>query len=374
MPRPPGPSPPSDPGGRGARRRGQVEAEGPSPPPSGAGIRYSTGTRRRARALPLSDDRIPGDGSWTRETRRNEGRWFTLAPGGGRIPEAPSAPRSSGTLFPGGGGEGRALHHLPRRRTHPGAEPPHLDHDWVPTSSPSRWSPPSWATSTSGHAQARPAGREHGVPRGGGARPPRRARDAPPPGARPPGGRRRAESLRAHPHPGSGGPRGLRVKRIPGTPHPRVLLPFLWAFLRDRRRFILLGAPARRTGGAAPEACRRPHRRIASLGPTFIKLAQIFSARADLFPEPYLSRIGTLQDQVPPVPPPPPARSSRRNSGAPSSPSSRSSTRTPGGGLPRTGPPGPVPGARRWSSRSSAPGWRPWWPWTSTSPSGSSSG
>lgn len=39
---------------------------------------------------------------------------------------------------------------------------------------------------------------------------------------------------------------------------------------------------------------------IASLGPTFVKLAQIFGARADLVPEPYLSAIGTLQDQVPP--------------------------------------------------------------------------
>ena len=41
---------------------------------------------------------------------------------------------------------------------------------------------------------------------------------------------------------------------------------------------------------------------IASLGPTFIKLAQVFSARADIIAEPYLSAIGTLQDQVPPVP------------------------------------------------------------------------
>jgi predicted unusual protein kinase regulating ubiquinone biosynthesis (AarF/ABC1/UbiB family) len=41
---------------------------------------------------------------------------------------------------------------------------------------------------------------------------------------------------------------------------------------------------------------------IASLGPTFIKLAQVFSSRADIFPEPYLSAIGRLQDQVPPDP------------------------------------------------------------------------
>ncbi len=41
---------------------------------------------------------------------------------------------------------------------------------------------------------------------------------------------------------------------------------------------------------------------MAALGPTFIKLAQVFSARADLLPEPYLTAIGTLQDQVPPIP------------------------------------------------------------------------
>ncbi len=80
-----------------------------------------------------------------------------------------------------------------------------------------------------------------------------------------------------------------------------ALLPFLWAFLRDRRRFILLGAPASRSAGEHERRAEALTRRIASLGPTFIKLAQIFSSRADLFPEPYLSRIGTLQDQVPPV-------------------------------------------------------------------------
>lgn len=79
-------------------------------------------------------------------------------------------------------------------------------------------------------------------------------------------------------------------------------LPFLWAFLRDRKRFVILGRPAARTPEHHENRARRLAATIAALGPTFIKLAQIFSARADLFPEPYLSAIGTLQDQVPPVP------------------------------------------------------------------------
>jgi hypothetical protein len=41
---------------------------------------------------------------------------------------------------------------------------------------------------------------------------------------------------------------------------------------------------------------------LASLGPTFVKLAQLFAGRADIIPEPYVSAIGTLTDRVPGVP------------------------------------------------------------------------
>ena len=80
-----------------------------------------------------------------------------------------------------------------------------------------------------------------------------------------------------------------------------ALGPFVVSLLRDQRRWLWFGAPLTR----APEFHRRRASafvaRIAQLGPTFVKLAQVFAARADLIPEPYLSALGTLTDQVPPV-------------------------------------------------------------------------
>lgn len=80
------------------------------------------------------------------------------------------------------------------------------------------------------------------------------------------------------------------------------LTPFVVAFLRDRRRFVLFGSPARRRPEQHERRAERLTRTIADLGPTFIKLAQVLAARADILPEPYLSAVGTLQDRVPPDP------------------------------------------------------------------------
>jgi predicted unusual protein kinase regulating ubiquinone biosynthesis (AarF/ABC1/UbiB family) len=80
------------------------------------------------------------------------------------------------------------------------------------------------------------------------------------------------------------------------------LTPFVAAFLRDRRRLIVLVRPARRTAQHHEKRAERLVARVAGLGPTFIKLAQLLSARADIFLEPYLISIGRLQDQAPPDP------------------------------------------------------------------------
>jgi predicted unusual protein kinase regulating ubiquinone biosynthesis (AarF/ABC1/UbiB family) len=79
------------------------------------------------------------------------------------------------------------------------------------------------------------------------------------------------------------------------------LFPFVIAFVRDRRRFILFGHGARRTPEHHRRRAERLTRTLARLGPTYIKLAQVLAARADLLPEPYLGAIGTLTDQVPPL-------------------------------------------------------------------------
>jgi len=78
--------------------------------------------------------------------------------------------------------------------------------------------------------------------------------------------------------------------------------PLVASFWRDRRRYFIAGAPVDRSRSFHERRARRMVNEIISLGPTFIKLGQVFAARADLFPEPYLGEFGRLTDQVPPVP------------------------------------------------------------------------
>ena len=82
------------------------------------------------------------------------------------------------------------------------------------------------------------------------------------------------------------------------------LTPFAVAFLRDRKSWILFGRGAIRSPGHHERRAEKLTARLAKLGPTFIKLAQLLSSRADILPEPYLSQISKLQDRVPPHPAP----------------------------------------------------------------------
>ncbi|MCC6242617.1 MAG: AarF/ABC1/UbiB kinase family protein [Gemmatimonadaceae bacterium] len=77
--------------------------------------------------------------------------------------------------------------------------------------------------------------------------------------------------------------------------------PIALSFRRDRVRWLWWGAPLARDASFHQRRALHIVRQLAALGPTFVKLAQIFSTRADLVAEPYLSTLGTLTDRVPPV-------------------------------------------------------------------------
>jgi predicted unusual protein kinase regulating ubiquinone biosynthesis (AarF/ABC1/UbiB family) len=77
----------------------------------------------------------------------------------------------------------------------------------------------------------------------------------------------------------------------------------VFSFLRDRRRWVFFGGSRKVSAEAHRVRAGRIVDSIADLGPTYIKLAQVFSSRSDILPEPYLSEIGRLQDAVAPVAP-----------------------------------------------------------------------
>ena len=79
------------------------------------------------------------------------------------------------------------------------------------------------------------------------------------------------------------------------------LVPILFVYARDRHRFVLFGN--------GREVTSEQHRRRAEsildsfvdLGPTFIKLGQLLSTRADVVPREYTETFSELQDDVPPA-------------------------------------------------------------------------
>ena len=79
------------------------------------------------------------------------------------------------------------------------------------------------------------------------------------------------------------------------------LVPFALSFWRDHRRWLVAGGPVVRTADFHRRRAERLVAVIGALGPTFVKLAQVLAARADLVPEPYLAALGTLVDRVPSI-------------------------------------------------------------------------
>jgi predicted unusual protein kinase regulating ubiquinone biosynthesis (AarF/ABC1/UbiB family) len=79
-------------------------------------------------------------------------------------------------------------------------------------------------------------------------------------------------------------------------------LPLLLSFRRDLRRWLFFGGKTPRSAAFHARRAERLVTTLASLGPTFVKLSQLFAGRADIIPEPYVTAIGTLTDRVPGVP------------------------------------------------------------------------
>ncbi len=80
------------------------------------------------------------------------------------------------------------------------------------------------------------------------------------------------------------------------------LLPLGISIRRDFARWIFFGAPLTRDRTFHDRRAAKLVEALVSLGPTFVKLAQVFASRPDVVPEPYLSALGTLTDRVPAVP------------------------------------------------------------------------
>ena len=79
-------------------------------------------------------------------------------------------------------------------------------------------------------------------------------------------------------------------------------VPFVWAWARDRKRFLLVGRSRTVTSEQRVQRARRLKRTFVELGPAFIKLGQMLSTRPDALPGEYIEVLSELQDKVPPAP------------------------------------------------------------------------
>ncbi|MFC3959850.1 ABC1 kinase family protein [Halovivax cerinus] len=76
-------------------------------------------------------------------------------------------------------------------------------------------------------------------------------------------------------------------------------LPFVLAFLRDKRRFVLVGHPRGVDDETHRQRAERIRNTMLDLGPAFVKVGQVLSTRPDIVPPTYADVLGTLQDEVP---------------------------------------------------------------------------
>lgn len=96
-----------------------------------------------------------------------------------------------------------------------------------------------------------------------------------------------------------------------GVYSPQIRFIRIWSFVLNLTRRLWVDNKAwSYPGGMTDEAIAQRRRKLASwiresfldLGPTFIKVGQLFSTRADLFPAEYVEELSKLQDRVPAFP------------------------------------------------------------------------